>query len=165
MSNLRKMIATIKNYDVVGRGDLDGAYTRVRLEDEQGKTFYIKQLAVPEYLRRHGALVTDSPRTWYVKQLTKKLTVVVACESSKGKVEYDLDDLSRMARAAVIKGILATVAAVPAGIIIATATFGIGLVFIPMALYYAYVNIFKLGAKLSRKRLLSDFEQHGITVR
>ena len=57
MADLEKITVTIKNYDVQERGDLDALYSRVRLEDEQGNTFYFKKVIVPKYLKTHGAMV------------------------------------------------------------------------------------------------------------
>lgn len=51
-----------------------------------------------------------------------------------------------------------SLAAVPAGIIAATATFGVGLVIIPMFLWYGYRNVFKLPKMLGRKRWWMIFQ-------
>lgn len=40
MADLEKITVTIKNFDVKALSDLDTLYTRVRLEDSQGNTFY-----------------------------------------------------------------------------------------------------------------------------
>ncbi|QIH06455.1 MULTISPECIES: hypothetical protein [unclassified Pseudomonas] len=165
MADLEKITVIIKNYDVQAISDLDALYNRVRLEDEQGNTFYFKQVVVPKYLKNHGAMATETPRTWYFKRLSKKTIVILAFENKNGKVEYDLDDVRLIARSTVLKGVVFSLASVPAAIIAATATFGIGLVLLPMGLWYGYRNIFKLPAMLSRKTLLSDFAQHGIVVR
>lgn len=165
MSDLKKIRVVVRNYDLQGSGDMDALYSRVRLEDEDGKTFYFKQVVVPKYLKQHGAMVTDVPRIWYYKHVTKKAIIVVAFENNSGKVEHDLSDLQLIARSTVIKGVLMSIAAIPMGIIVGTATFGLGLILIPVGFWYGYRNIFKLPAMLSRKRILSDFAAHGITVR
>lgn len=165
MSDLKKIKIVVKNYDVQGSGDLDALYSRVRLEDAQGNTFYFKQVVMPKYLRQHGAMAMNVPRTWFYKHVSKKSIVVIAFENASGKVEYDLSDLQLIARSTVIKGILMTIAAIPMGVIAATATYGLGLILIPMGFWIGYRNIFKLPAMLSRKRILSDFSAHGITVR
>lgn len=165
MADLEKITVTIKNYDAQERGDLDALYSRVRLEDEQGNTFYFKNVVVPKYLKTHGAMATEVPRTWYFKRTSKKSIVVLAFENRDGKVEFDLDDIRLIARATVLKGIVFSIGSIPAAIIAATATFGLGLIILPMGIWYGYRNIFKLPGMLSRKRLLSDFAQHGIVVR
>lgn len=165
MADLEKITVTIKNYDVQERGDLDALYSRVRLEDEQGNTFYFKKVIVPKYLKTHGAMATEVPRTWYFKRTSKKSIVVLAFENRDGKVEFDLDDIRLIARATVLKGVVFSIGSIPAAIIAATATFGLGLIILPMGIWYGYRNIFKLPGMLSRKRLLSDFAQHGIVVR
>ncbi|KWU48665.1 hypothetical protein [Pseudomonas palleroniana] len=165
MADLEKITVTIKNYDVQERGDLDALFSRVRLEDEQGNTFYFKNIVVPKYLKTHGAMATDVPRTWYFKRTSKKSIVVLAFENRDGKVEFDLDDIRLIARATVLKGIVFSIGSIPAAIVAATATFGLGLIILPMGIWYGYRNIFKLPSMLSRKRLLIDFAQHGIVVR
>lgn len=165
MADLEKITVTIKNYDVQALGDLDALYSRVRLEDAQGNTFYFKEVVVPKYLKNHGAMVTDIPRTWYFKRVSRKGVVLIAFENKSGKIEYDLDDLRLIARSTVAKGVLFSLGSIPAAVIAATATYGVGLIILPMGLWYGYRNIFKLPAMLSRKRLLADFAQHGIEVR
>ncbi|WJN52563.1 hypothetical protein [Pseudomonas asiatica] len=165
MSDLKKMVVTIKNYDLQAVGDLDELYTRVRLEDEQGNTFYFKQVVVPKYLRGHGAMAKDVPRTWYFKYVAKKSIVLIAYEKANGKVEYDLDDFRVIARATVLKGIVVALLSIPGGVIAATATFGLGLVIIPMGVYYGYRNVFRLPKMLSRKKLIDEFSAFGISVR
>ncbi|MEB3438067.1 hypothetical protein U8291_13690 [Pseudomonas sp. A2] len=165
MADLEKITVTIKNYDVKALGDLDALYTRVRLEDAGGDTFYFKEVVVPKYLKNHGAMVTDVSRTWYFKRLSKRAIVVLAFEAKNGKVEYDLDDIRLIAKSTVLKGVVFSIASIPAAIIAATATYGLGLVILPMGIWYGYRNIFKLPAMLSRKKLLSDFAEHGIAVR
>lgn len=165
MADLEKITVTIKNYDVQAQGDLDALYSRVRLEDVNGETFYFKQVVVPKYLKIHGAMATETPRIWYFKRVSKKTIVVLAFENKSGKVEYDLDDIRLIARSTVLKGVVFSLGSIPAAIIAATATFGLGLVIIPMGFWYGYRNIFKLPAMLSRKTLLNDFAQHGIIVR
>lgn len=165
MADLEKITMKIKNFDMKAAGDLDALYTRVRLEDAQGNTFYFKEVVVPKYLKIHGAMATEVPSTWYFKRTSKKSIVILAFESKNGKVEYDLEDIRLIARSTVLKGVVFSIASVPAAIIAATATFGIGLIIFPMGIWYGYRNIFKLPGMLSRKRIISDFAQHGIIVR
>ncbi|WP_306108692.1 hypothetical protein [Pseudomonas sp. Fl4BN1] len=118
-----------------------------------------------DYLRRYGALVTDSPCTWYYNYLAKKSIVLIAVEKGNGKVECDLDNMRKVVRSSVVKEFLMALGAVPAGVIIGTATYGLGLLFIPGALYYAYRGVFKIPGMLRRKTLVSDLAAHGIVVR
>lgn len=165
MSDLIKQTIVVKNYDVQGRGDLDSLYSQVRLEDAEGKTFYFKQVLIPNYLTRHGAIATDIPRVWYFKKLSKKAIVVLAFETKIGKVEYDLEVVKRMERSAIIRGILMGLATVPMALIVAVATYGVGLALIPVGIWYSYRNIFKIPALIGRKTLMKDFSAHGIIVR
>ncbi len=49
MSDLTKMTVVVKNYkDYEGEG-LDRLYKRVRLEDQEGNTFYFKNVVVPPH--------------------------------------------------------------------------------------------------------------------
>ncbi|WP_443218402.1 hypothetical protein [Pseudomonas sp. NEEL19] len=118
-----------------------------------------------DYLKRHGALVTDSPRTWYYKHFSKKSIVLVAIEKENGKVEHDLDNMQRIVKSTVLKGVLMALVAVPAGAVIGVATFGLGLLFIPLALYYAYRCVFTIPGMLRRKTLVADLATHGVAVR
>ncbi|MCD5997287.1 hypothetical protein KDX38_27435 [Pseudomonas sp. CDFA 602] len=165
MSDLKKLTVVVKNFNLRASGDIDALYSRVRLEDEEGKTFYFKEVVIPRYLSDKGALRTDIPRTWYFKHLGKKSIIVVAFENMYGKVEYDLGDMQLIVRSTVIKGVLYSLGSIPGGIIAATATFGLGLVLIPWGVWYGYQNIFKVPVMLSQKRLLDDFSKHGIVVK
>ncbi|WP_122563443.1 hypothetical protein [Pseudomonas viridiflava] len=165
MSDLKKMTVVVKNFNLRASGDIDALYSRVRLEDEEGETFYFKEVVVPKYLSDKGALRTDTPRTWYFKHLGKKSIIVVAFENIHGKVEYDLGDMRLIVRSTVIKGILYSLGSIPGGFIAATATFGLGLALIPWGLWYGYQNIFKVPAMLSQGRLLEDFSKYGIVVK
>ncbi|WP_434120330.1 hypothetical protein [Pseudomonas fortuita] len=165
MSDLKKITLTVKNYNLQASTDLDALFNSVRCEDDLGNTFHFKEVVMLDYLRRHGAMVTDKPRTWFYKQFGKKSIVLVAVQKPDGKVEYDLDHMKLVARSSLLKGIVMMLAAVPAGIIIATATYGLGLLFIPVALYYGYRNIFKIPEMLRRKTLVSDLAHHGVIVR
>ncbi len=69
MSDLKKMVLTVKNYDLKASGELDALYSQVRCEDVKGNTFHFKEVVMLAYLRKHGAIVTDSPTTWYYKHL------------------------------------------------------------------------------------------------
>lgn len=165
MSDLKKMKLTIKNYDTQALSDLDALYRRVRYEDERGNTLYLKEVVMPKYLRDHGAMATEVPRVWYYKHASKKSIIVIAFEKASGKVECDLDDLRIIARSTLVKGVVISIAAVPAGIIAATATFGVGLIIIPMFLWYGYRNFFKLPKMLGRKTLVEDLSKFGVTIR
>ncbi|MCK9712297.1 hypothetical protein LT706_12265 [Pseudomonas syringae pv. syringae] len=164
MSDLKKITVTVKNYDFHASQTAANLYKKVRLLDESGRIFYYKDLIIPKYLERKGALVNDVPRTWFVKHISRSAVVIVAFETKNGVVEYDLDEVRDLARSGFIAGILYGVGAIPGGIIAGTATFGIGLLIIPMGLYFAYRNIFKIPASLSRKRLMQEFSHHGIAV-
>lgn len=165
MSELKKIAVTVKNFELQASGDLDALYRNVRCEDETGTTFYFKEVVMLNYLRRHGAIATDARRTWYYKHLDKKSIVLVAFEKSNGKVEYDLEHMRAVAKSSVIKGIIYAVAAIPAGLIIATATFGVGLVFIPVGLFYAYRSAFKIPGLLRRDTLVRELAEYGVVVR
>ncbi len=165
MSDLKKMTVVVKNCNRQATGDLDALYNRVRLEDEDGKTFYLKEVVMLKYLERHGAMVEGTPRTWYYKSLSNKSIVLIAFEKPGGKVEFDLDDMRLVVKSTVLKGIVYGLGSIPGGIIAATATFGIGLVLIPMRLWYGYRNVFKIPSMLRRKTLVSDLAAHGVVVR
>lgn len=165
MSDLKKMTLIVKNYNLRASSDLDALYEQVRCEDAQGNTFHFKEVAMVDYLRRHGAFVTDSPRTWYYKHLGKNSTMLIAIEKTNGKVEYDLDNMWQVAKSSILKGVLMALAAVPAGVVIGVATYGIGLLFIPAAFYYAYRGVFKIPGMLRRKTLVDELAGHGIIVR
>lgn len=75
---------------------------------------------------------TDTPHIWYYKHLNKKAIILIAVEKANGKVEYDIDQMRRVARSTILKGLVYGVLAIPAGVIIATATYGLGLLFILM---------------------------------
>lgn len=165
MSDLKKLTVTVKNYSLQASGDIDALYSMVRCEDAEGNTFHFKNVVMLDYLKKHGAMVTDKPCTWYFKHLSKKEIVLVAFEKSDGKVEYDLDHMRLVARSTLIKGIIFALGAIPAGIIVATATYGVGLLVIPAGFYYGYRHAFKVPAMLSRKTLVNDLAAHGIVVR
>ena len=132
--------------------------------DEAGKIFYYKDLIIPKYLERKGAFASDVPRTWFVKNIGKSAVVVVAFETNNGVIEYDLDEVRDLARSGFLAGNVYGIGSIPAGLIAGIATFGIGLVLIPMGLYFAYRNIFKIPASLSRKQLMEDFANLGVKV-
>ena len=159
------MTLTVKNYNLKASGELDALYTQVRCEDSEGETFHFKEVVMLSYLKKHGAIATDSPRVWYYKHLGKKSIVLVACEKSNGKVEYDLDHMKLVAKSSVLKGIVFTLAAVPAGLIVATATYGLGLLLVPVGLFYGYRSVFTIPKMLRRKTLVNELAGHGIVVR
>lgn len=165
MSELKKITVTVKNYDLQASGDLDALYRNVRYEDEEGRTSYFKEVVMLNYLKKHGAIVTDARCTWYYKHLSKKSIVLVAFEKNNGKVEYDLEHMRVVARSSVIKGIIFAAAAIPAGLVIATATYGVGLVFIPVGFFYAYRSAFKIPGLLRRKTLVRELAGYGVVVR
>jgi hypothetical protein len=165
MSEIKKMTFTVKNYHLQASGDLDALYKDVRCEDGCGNTFYFKEVVMLNYLKRHGAIVTDAPRTWYYKHLAKKAIVLIAFEKPGGKVEYDLDHMQVVAKSSFLKGVIFAIAAIPAGFIAATATYGLGALIIPVGLFYAYRSMFKIPGMLRRKTLVSELAEHGIVVR
>jgi hypothetical protein len=164
MSDLKKITVTIKNYDARASQAAATIYKKVRLLDEAGKVFYYKDLIVPKYLERKGAMAQDVPRTWFIKHIGKSAVVVVAFETKSGTVEYDLDEVRDLARLGFVAGVVYGVLAIPAGFIAGIGTYGLGLAIIPMGLYFSYRNIFKIPASLSRKRLLEDLSSHGVQV-
>lgn len=165
MSELKKITVTIKDYDLQASGDLDALYRNVRCEDQEGNTFYFKELVMLNYLKRHGAIVINARCTWYYKHLAKKSIVLVAFEKSDGKVEYDLEHMRVVAKSSVIKGVIFAVAAIPVGLIIATATYGVGLLFVPVGFFYAYRSAFKIPGLLRRKTLARELAEYGVVVR
>lgn len=164
MSDLKKITVTVKNYDSHASQAAATLYKKVRLLDESGKIFYYKDLIVPRYLERKGAMAQDVPRTWFIKHIGKSAVVVVAFETKSGMVEYDLDEVRDLARSGFVAGVVYGVLAIPAGFIAGIGTFGLGLAIIPMGLYFSYRNIFKIPAMLSRKQLLDDLSSHGVEV-
>ncbi|SIS01673.1 hypothetical protein [Pseudomonas sp. A214] len=164
MSDLKKIELTVKNYNVKNSADIDTLYSQVRCQDSEGKTIYFKEVCMLDYLKRHGAIVADEPLTWYYKHLNKKSIVLVAFQKADGKVEYYLDHLRHVAKSSILKGIVFAVAAIPAGLIIATATFGIGLLFTPVCLFYAYRSLFKIPRMLRRSTLVSELAAYGVIV-
>lgn len=165
MSELIKKTLTVKNYDLQGSSDLDAHYSMVRCEDEEGDAVHFKQVAMLNYLKRHSAMNTDAPCTWYYNHLNKKSIILIAVGKANGKVEYDIDQMRRVAKSTILKGFVYGVLAVPAGVIIATATYGFGLLFIPYGLYLSYRNIFKFPKMLCRQTLVNDLAAHGVVVR
>ncbi|WP_313739313.1 hypothetical protein [Pseudomonas sp.] len=109
-------------------------------------------------------MVTDTPVTWYYKHLGKKAIVLIAFEKANGKVEYDLDHMRQVAKSSILKGSVFALAAIPAGVIIATATYGLGLLVIPVGFFYAYRSIFKIPGMLRRTTLVNDLANHGVVV-
>ncbi|MFJ2319045.1 hypothetical protein [Pseudomonas sp. NPDC087817] len=165
MSELIKKALTVKNYDLQGSSDLDALYSMVRCEDDKGDTVHFKQVVMLNYLKRHGAMNTDTPHIWYYKHLNKKAIILIAVEKANGKVEYDIDQMRRVARSTILKGLVYGVLAIPAGVIIATATYGLGLLFIPYGLYLSYRSVFKFPKMLRRQTLVNDLAAHGVVVR
>lgn len=164
MSDLMKLTVTVKNFDSSSSDDYARLYKKVRLLDSSGKNIYFKNLIIPKYLERRGAFAQDVSRIWYVKNVHRSAVVLVAFETQKGTVEYDLDEVRNLSRRGLWWGVLVGIAAIPAGCIVALATYGVGLALIPMFLYQAYTQVFRIPSRLSRKQLLQDFSQHGIRV-
>ncbi|MDW8842243.1 hypothetical protein [Pseudomonas fluorescens] len=165
MSELIKKTLTVKNYVLQGSSDLDALYSMVRCEDDEGDTVHFKQVVMLNYLKRHGAMNADAACTWYYKHLSKKSIILIAIEKANGKVEYDIDQMRRVAKSTIFKGFVYGVLTIPAGVIIATATYGFGLLFIPYGLYLSYRNIFKFPKMLRRQTLVHDLAAHGVVVR
>ncbi|MBA1302585.1 hypothetical protein [Pseudomonas carnis] len=164
MSDLKKVTVTVKNFESSSSDDYARLYKKVRLLDSSGKNVYFKNLIVPKYLERRGAFAQDVLRTWYIKSVHKSAVVLVAFEAQNGTVEYDLDEVRNLSRRGLWWGVLIGIAAIPAGCIVAIATYGVGLALIPFAFYQAYMQVFKIPARLSREQLLRDFSLHGIRV-
>lgn len=164
MSDLKKVTVTVKNFESSSSDDYARLYKKVRLLDSSRKNVYFKNLIVPKYLERRGAFAQGVLRTWYVKSVHKSAVVLVAFETQNGTVEYDLDEVRNLSRRGLWWGVLIGIAAIPAGCIVAIATYGVGLALIPFAFYQAYMQIFKIPARLSREQLLQDFSQYGIRV-
>lgn len=164
MSELQKVTVTVKNYESTSSDEHARLYKKVRMLDGAGKIIYYKNLIIPKYLERHGAFARDIPRTWYLKKLHRSAVVLVAFETPGGAVEYDLDEIRNVSRGGFWSGVIIGIAAIPAGVIVAIATYGLGLALIPFMLYQAYSQVFRIPARLSRKQLLQDFSHHGINV-
>ena len=164
VSELKKIVVVIKN-SVYNVGDATAtSYDRVRVEDDQGQTRYFKNLIVPAYVKKNGAFTEGVPRTWYIKEIRKGVSVIIAYESPNGSLEYDFDQIKVIARSSFVIGLKFAVLAVPAGIIIGVATYGFGLLVIPFFVYSAYRHLFKVPAMLSQKRLIGDFSRLGVAV-
>lgn len=164
MSDLKKVTVTVKNFESSSADDYARLYKKVRLLDLSGKNVYFKNLIIPKYLERRGAFAQDVSRTWYVKNIHRSAVVLVAFETQRGTVEYDLDEVRNLSRRGFWSGVLLGIAAIPAGCIVAVATYGLGLALIPLFLYQAYTQVFRIPSRLSRKQLLQDFSQCGIKV-
>ena len=164
MSQMRKIVVTVRNHKDSETGNSSTFYKRVRAEDESGNTIYFKGLLVPNYIGRKGAYNKDVPRTWFVKSTSKKITVVVGFENSKGEFFFDADEIKEVTRGARVQGLIYAVAAVPASVIVAIATYGLGLLLLPVFLFYAYRFFFRIPAILSHKTLQRDFEEFGIKI-
>lgn len=164
MSELKKVVVTIKNFETGDYTPEASAYNRVRAIDESGKTVYFKALVVPSYLISKGAMNKDVPRTWYVKNTARNVTVVVGYETPAGKFEYDPDEVKIISRSSIALGIKFAIFALPVSIILGIASYGIGLLSLPFILYYAYRHIFAVPSMLGQKRLSEDFSKFGLTI-
>lgn len=164
MSQMRKMVLTVRNYKDSARGNSATLYKRVRAEDESGATVYFKDLLIPDYINKKGAFNKDVPRTWFVKETSKNVTVVVGFENNSGEFFYDSDEIKGITRAARVQGIIFAAAAVPAGVIVGIATYGLGLLITPWLLFLAYRFFFKIPNVLGHKTLQRDFQEFGIKI-
>jgi len=164
MSQMRKIVVTVRNHKDSDTGNSSTLYQRVRAEDESGNTIYFKALLIPDYIRKKGAYDKDVPRTWFVKETSKKITVVVGFENSRGEFFFDADEVKEVTRGARVQGLIFAVAAVPASVIIAIATYGLGLLLMPVLFFLAYRFFFKIPAILSHKTLQRDFQEFGIKI-
>lgn len=164
MPELKKMKVVIKN-SVYNVSDATAtSYDRVRVEDEQGQTHYFKNLIVPSYVKGKGAVIDGMPRLWYLKEIKKGVHVLVAYETPAGSLEYDFDEIRVIARSSFVMGLKFAVLAVPAGVIVGVATYGLGLLLMPWIAYSAYKHLFKVPATLSQKTLIDEFSRLGVVV-
>lgn len=164
MSQMRKLVMTVRNYKDSARGNSATLYKRVRAEDESGATIYFKDLLIPDYLNKKGAFSKDIQRTWFVKETSRNMTVVVGFKNSSGEFFYDSDEVKGIARAARVQGVMFGAAAVPAGIIVGIATYGVGLLITPWLLFLAYRFFFKIPSVLGHKTLQQEFQDFGIKI-
>lgn len=164
MSQLRKIVVVVRNYKDSDSKNSATAYKRVRAEDEAGATIYFKALVIPDYINKKGAFQKDVPRTWYVKETTRGVTLVIGFENSQGEFFYDRDEIKEIASAARVQGVIFTVAAIPASIIMATATFGLGVLFMPFCFYYGYRFTLTIPSSLSQATLQRDFQAFGVKI-
>lgn len=164
MSELRRVVVTVKNFETGDYSSEASAYNRVRAIDESGNTIYFKALIVPSYLVGKGAMNKDVPRTWYVKNTARNVTVIVGYETPSGKFEYDPDEVKIISRGSIGLGLKFGILAVPVSIVLGIASYGVGLLALPFILYYAYRHIFAIPAMLGQKRLAEDFSKFGLTI-
>ncbi|SDG12896.1 hypothetical protein [Phytopseudomonas seleniipraecipitans] len=164
MSQMHKVVRVVKNYKDSVRGNSATLLKRVRAEDESGATVYYKDLLIPDYLKSKGAFSKDVPRTWYVKETSKNVTVVVGFAKNSGEFFYDNDEIKGIARGARVQGVIFGAAAVPAGVIVGIATYGVGLLITPWLLFLAYRFFIKIPAVLGQKTLQRDFQEFGIKI-
>ena len=164
MSELKKTKVVVKN-SVYNVSDATAtSFDRVRVEDDQGQMRYFKNLIVPSYVKSKGAFIDGLQRVWYVREIKKGVSVIVAYETPTGNLEYDFDEIKVIARSIVMMGLKFAVLAVPAGIIVGVATYGFGLLLMPWIAYSAYRHLFKVPATLSQKTLIDDFSRLGVAV-
>ncbi len=90
MPDLKKMTLTVKNYNLKASGELDALYTDVRCEDSEGNTFHFKEVVMLDYLKRHGAIATDSPKVWYYKHLAKNQSFLWPSRKIMGRLSMTL---------------------------------------------------------------------------
>lgn len=164
MSQMRKIVVVVRNYKDSARGNSATLYKRVRAEDESGATIYFKDLLIPDYINKKGAFSKDVPRTWFVKETSRNVTVVLGFKNNSGEFFYDSDEVKGIMRAARVQGIMFAVGAVPAGVIVGIATYGLGLLITPWLLFLAYRFFFKIPSVLGGKTLQRDFEKFGIKI-
>ena len=164
MSELKKVVVVVRNSRYDDSTPSMTMYENVRVENEQGKTVYYKKLVVPAYLKKHGAVVEGMPRIWFIKNISKKVTVLLAYQKPDGKIEYDLDEIKLMSRGSYVTGLKFALAAVPASVVVAVATYGVGLLIFPLFAYYAYRSLLTVPAMLSHKTLSQDFSKFGVSI-
>lgn len=164
MSQMCKIVVVVRNYKDSTRGNSATLFKRVRAEDEAGATIYYKDLLIPDYINKKGAFSRDVPRTWFVKETSRNVTVVVGFENSAGEFFYDRDEINGVTRGARVQGIVFAAAALPAGVIVGIATYGAGLLITPWLLFLAYRFFFKIPAVLGHKTLQRDFQEFGIKI-
>lgn len=90
------MTLTVKNYNLKASSDLDALYDQVRCENADGRTFHFKEVVMVDYLKRHGALVMDSTRTWHYKNLGKNLSSLLLWRKTTAKWNTTLITCGRL---------------------------------------------------------------------